>query len=314
VVGVEHADRRRTVEEQLRAFRPDVVATQLIWSDVALRAARARGVPTVLRVPALPVRLDLRHGSMLAPTAVVAISEFVRREVESSQGRRARVIPSPVDLRSALVPEAERRPRFLTMFNPIDVKGGHTFRAVARRMPDLEFAAVPGWRVLRRADGSFDPEMMRRAAQTEGREYDGWMPNDVELSDLANVTILSEREAVREIYAVTRALLVPSVWPEALGRVTVEAFANGIPVVASGVGALADHVGRAGIVVDRHLDAASWEAAIRSLEDPEVTARCAAAGRRIAAEEFSLDRTIDAFAALFESVVALPRGATLDPP
>ena len=47
---------------------------------------------------------------------------------------------------------------------------------------------------------------------------------------------------------VSRAVLVPSLWRESLGRVPMEAMANGIPVVASDRGPLPETLGSAGFV------------------------------------------------------------------
>ena len=52
----------------------------------------------------------------------------------------------------------------------------------------------------------------------------------------------------RDFYRVSRAVLVPSLWRESLGRVPIEAMANGIPVLASDRGALPETMGNAGFV------------------------------------------------------------------
>jgi len=53
----------------------------------------------------------------------------------------------------------------------------------------------------------------------------------------------------RDFYRVSRAVPVPSLWRESLGRVPMEALANGIPVVASDRGALPETLGDAGFVI-----------------------------------------------------------------
>jgi glycosyltransferase involved in cell wall biosynthesis len=154
--------------------------------------------------------------------------------------------------------------------------------------------------------------LISRSPETYGEPYRGWLPEDVDLSDVPNVTMMEPRERVWEIFAVTRILLVPSMWAEALARVSVEAFANGIPVIVSAVGSLADHGRRGGIAVDEFRDAGAWTRTIRQLDDPALRADCVERGRRVAREEFSLDRAVGAFADLLGRVVAVPRGARLD--
>ena len=48
-------------------------------------------------------------------------------------------------------------------------------------------------------------------------------------------------------YALSKLVLMPSLWQETLGRVAVESLANGIPVVASDRGALPETLGDAGL-------------------------------------------------------------------
>jgi len=52
----------------------------------------------------------------------------------------------------------------------------------------------------------------------------------------------------RDFDRVSRAVLVFSLWRESLGRVPMEAMANGIPVVASDRGPLPETLGSAGFV------------------------------------------------------------------
>jgi glycosyltransferase involved in cell wall biosynthesis len=59
-------------------------------------------------------------------------------------------------------------------------------------------------------------------------------------------------------------LIVPSVWNEPFGRIVVEAFAAGVPVIASATGGIPEIVteGRNGFLFDRN-DAAALSMAIR---------------------------------------------------
>jgi glycosyltransferase involved in cell wall biosynthesis len=83
-----------------------------------------------------------------------------------------------------------------------------------------------------------------------------------------------------------RVVLMPSLWRESLGRVPIEAMANGIPVLASDRGALPETLDDAGLVFtipDRCTPASSlvptaqevapWEAVIEALwDDPDFEA------------------------------------------
>ena len=54
----------------------------------------------------------------------------------------------------------------------------------------------------------------------------------------------------RDFYQVSRLLLVPSLWWESFGRVAAEALINGVPVLASSRGGLAETLEQAGILFD----------------------------------------------------------------
>lgn len=81
-------------------------------------------------------------------------------------------------------------------------------------------------------------------------------------------------DAIPALMREARALLVPSVWYEGSPRTIVEAYAAGIPVVASRIGALPDVVsdGRSGLLVTPGAVAA-WATAVRSLLDDDLAAR-----------------------------------------
>ena len=75
-------------------------------------------------------------------------------------------------------------------------------------------------------------------------------------------------DEVARLMSGARAVLVPSVWHEPAGKVVLEAYAAGVPVIASAVGALPEFVDDdvTGFLVPAG-DAAGWEVAARRLLD-----------------------------------------------
>jgi surfactin synthase thioesterase subunit len=98
------------------------------------------------------------------------------------------------------------------MVNPCAVKGISIFLELARRMPQVKFAAIPTW-------GTQEDEMAAMRA-------------------LENVTLLDRMDNIDGLLERTRVMLVPSVWAEARSRIVLEAMSRGVPVLASDVGGL----------------------------------------------------------------------------
>ena len=137
----------------------------------------------------------------------------------------------------------------------------------------------------------------------EGRgTADGLTGLPVDLSGLTNLHRMANTPDPRDFYRVSRVVLMPSLWRESLGRVPIEAMANGIPVLASDRGALPETLGDAGFVftipdrctpasnvVPTAHEVAPWVAVIERLwDDAEFEAehrrrrwlrRCAGLGR-----------------------------------
>jgi glycosyltransferase involved in cell wall biosynthesis len=96
------------------------------------------------------------------------------------------------------------------MINPCAYKGLPIFIKLAAEFPELLFAAVLTW---------------------------GTTENDKATPlQRPNVRLLEPTDDIYRIFAVTRVLLVPSLWAEAKANVITEAMLRGIPVLASDVG------------------------------------------------------------------------------
>src|SRR5262249_46015915 len=137
----------------------------------------------------------------------------------------------------------------------------------------------------------------------------------VDLSDLTNLNRMANTPDPRDFYRVSRVVMMPSLWRESLGRVAVEAMANGIPVLASDRGALPETLGASGFVFtipERHTptsleipsarEVAPWVAAIERLwDDPDFEARHRALAR-VEAQRWEAGRLAEQYEALFRTV------------
>lgn len=193
-----------------------------------------------------------------------------------------RVIPLGVDLEK-FQPDAEARRRIHTQLDlPLaDVPVvGYLGRFVPEKglhllMQSLDTVSVP-WRVLFVGSGPMEKELREWAARSAGR---------------ARIVTGVKHDEVPEYVNAMDLLCAPSQtapnWREQLGRMLLEAFACGVPVIASDSGEIPYVIGDAGLVVGES-DGAGWVNAIsRMLSEPALRAEYAAKGRARAEAEFA---------------------------
>lgn len=155
-----------------------------------------------------PTKTELLHRT----PGIIAVSRHVRDYMRRWGGLESVLIPFPAYGPGPFACLGSWDSGCVTLVNPSAVKGISIFLDLAERLPHVPFAAVPTW-----ATTSADRMALERRS---------------------NVRLLRPAEDVDEIFALTRILLVPSLWGEAFGHVVVEAMLRGIPVLASNVGGL----------------------------------------------------------------------------
>ena len=211
--------------EQIREFEPD-------WTLVSSEDRSQSLLETALK--AHPSRvIYLAHTPQMFPfgpaglytgkrrteligqaTAVVTISRFVSDYIQKWTGFES-FIHHPPHYGSGPFPQCGRVDNgYVLMMNACAVKGISIFLALARALPDRQFAALPGW-------GTTHAE---RTA----------------LDALSNVMLLENRKNLDDILHRTRVLLMPSLWVEGFGMAVVDAMLRGIPVLASNYGGLVE--------------------------------------------------------------------------
>ncbi len=227
--------------DRITALRPDLVLTQLEGSEAIAASAVERSIPVILFVP--DVEFRWHHGALAdSPLVVlVGLSQFVASRVAERLGRAAVCLYPIVRFERYLV--TDRRPRFVTMVNPVREKGIEVTLAVARRLPHREFLLVETW-----------PLSGVRRRELEAR-----------LATLPNVRVRKQTLDMREVYRETAVLLAPSQWNEAFGRVLLEAQVSGIPVVASRIGGIPEALRSGAILLRSDESAAKWAEAVEDV-------------------------------------------------
>jgi glycosyltransferase involved in cell wall biosynthesis len=212
------------------------------WRGVAHRCYRDSALASAAVASSLTVHRALR--TFDAVERYLAVSEFVRRKhVEGG------IQPDRIRVKANFAWPSEPRlgagEYFLFLGRLASEKGVDTLlRAWEIDRPKFPLLVV--------GDGP-EAASLRRSAPP-GVEFRGQVSSD----------------AVGAILAGARALMVPSRWYEAAPRSIIEAYAAGVPVMASDIGALPEAVveGTSGSLVDTE-DPTAWVECVRQLDDAE---------------------------------------------
>lgn len=256
IYTVSHKNREKGIERSIIRFKPNVIITQLMWSDIALKLANKYSIPSIMRVCKVPIKISLAKGSKYAPLAIISTSKFVKEYVLKHWKRESTIINPLVEIGNYLIKKEEFFPyenEFIFMFNPLERKGGLIFKEIVNRLPSLKFGTVLGWSSLKKRPDSntFSKEYIKRITKSEGLVFDGSLPEYVNFDDCNNVKVFPPEDEPKKLYEKIKILLVPSQWEEAFGRVAIESMVNGIPVIASNIAGLRDSVGDGGILIEK---------------------------------------------------------------
>jgi amino acid adenylation domain-containing protein len=211
------------VVEQIREFEPD-------WSLVSSEDRSQSLLEAVLRAHDSRV-IYLAHTPQMFPfgpaglypgkrrteligqtTSIVTISQFVADYIRKWTGFES-FVHHPPHYGSVPFPNfGSIENDYVLMMNACGVKGISIFLALARALPDIKFAALPGWGTTNR----------ERAV----------------LSTLPNVVLINNSKNLDDILRRTRVLLMPSLWVEGFGMAVIDAMVRGIPVLAANWGGL----------------------------------------------------------------------------
>jgi glycosyltransferase involved in cell wall biosynthesis len=210
------------VEELLDEFGPDQVIAcnghPMIFA--ALAAARRRGITTAYAVRGFGYYHrryfdDVDH--------VFTCSQFLTDVYREKLGLASTPLEPPLDWSTVIAPVDSRA--FVTFVHPSPHKGLFLFARLAdmlgSRRPDIPVLVVQSGHTagslnaIRGLDFSKYPQIMAAPPVPTPADY----------------------------FALTRVLLVPSIWEEPFGRVAAEAMVNGIPPIVSNRGSLPHVVG-----------------------------------------------------------------------
>jgi glycogen(starch) synthase len=291
---------RERIAALKRAFAADVVWVYHVNLDVMfhLMTASTHPAPTLCTVHGMftegTVAPDTAYGRVLrAADWVTACSAHAlgetRRQVPEI-GSRSSVIRNGLAMPTLPpTPLSAEPPRLLCVgrIGTIDEKG---FDVAMRAMPAV-LTRFPSARLAIAGDGPARPALERLASElgvAHHVDFLGWIHPDRVLAAMNESTMI----------------LMPSRVPEGFGLVALQAAQMGRPVVASGVGGVAEVVvhGETGLLVDPGDETVLADAIVSLLADPERAVRLGHAGRERAASELGWERHVDAYDALLRRI------------
>jgi glycosyltransferase involved in cell wall biosynthesis len=289
----------------LRRQRPELVQTFLFHANLLGRlAAWGMGVPVAcgIRVAERRKRWHLwadRATSRLVER-YVSVSEAVAR-FSTTEGRlppeKMAVIPNgveiarypaaPHDLTRLGLPPGRRAVTFIGRFDP--QKG---LRWLLETAP-LWLDRLPDHHLLLVGKGPEQPAleaMCRRLSLHERVHFAGWQPD------------------VAGILAASDLLVLPSRW-EGMPNVVLQAMATGIPVVATNVEGVRELLGQGANsqVIPFGDTAALAERIVATASSAAMAAELGRENRQRAAQEFSIDRMVNAYQDLWHAMIAAAR-------
>jgi glycosyltransferase involved in cell wall biosynthesis len=213
------------VDTLSKAFVPDVLIAAnghpMIFE--AMRDARRRGITTAFAVRGYGYD---RRSYFADVNHVFTCSAFLSGVYREKIGLVSTPLEPPLDWSTVTAPVESRA--FVTFVNPSPHKGLFLFARLAdmlgARRPDIPVLVVQSGR----SGGGLNA-----------------IPG-IDFSRYPQIMAAPPVQTPREYFALTRILLVPSIWDEPFGRVAAEALVNGIPPIVSNRGALPDVVERDG--------------------------------------------------------------------
>ena len=215
--------RRRSISRSSTRLVDEFAPDQLIAANghpmirEAIARARRRGMTTSFAVRGFgyydPIYFaDVDH--------VFTCSRYLSDVYRDRIGLVSTPIEPPIDWSTVVAPDESRA--FVTFVNPSPHKGLFLFARLAdmlgSRRPDI-------------------PLLVVQSGQSGGGL--NRVPG-IDFSQYPQIMAAPPVATPAEYFALTRILLVPSVWEEPFGRVAAEAMINGIPALVSDRGALPD--------------------------------------------------------------------------
>ena len=163
-------------------------------------------------------------------------SKSLRQSRPDIPDTECKIYKPPVNYRGYSIDKSQYKPKYVTLSNVNENKGGRLLIQLAKACPEMEFMGILG----------------------------GYR-KQITYSGLPNLKYIQHTTQIKSIYEQTWVQIMPSE-TETWGRTAVEAMSSGIPVVVSPTPGLQECCGTAALYCDRN-DLDSWVSTLRKLKD-----------------------------------------------
>lgn len=221
--AIETNSLNKVLQEQIREFKPDwiLISTEDTSHDL-LQAAYDESPHNIIYLAhtqyMLPFgRLSFQPNKERTELigkckSIITISQYMADYIKESSGFETFVNQPPHFENDNILNVGSFSNKYVLMNNPCAVKGISILLELARLMPKVQFAVIPGW---------------------------GTTPTDLKnMSAYSNITFLKSTSDLNSLFMNASILLMPSIWEEGFGMTTIDAMSRGVPVVSSNNGGL----------------------------------------------------------------------------
>lgn len=256
----------RVFNEICKYNRIKGILTQNSWSETAIKISQKYNCPSIYFLRSPFGELDISKRGEYRCDFIIANSVTTQKYIENKFNRFDSVIIPPLINQDEYLAKFNTK-EYITMINPIQMKGGDIFKEIAKNIPNKKFLAVKGWSHLMN-NNNWDLALLNDLSIGLGISENPLF-NITQFDLISNVTLLNSTEDMKSIYSKTRLLIVPSITPEGGPRVAIEALINGIPVIGSNSGNIPITVGVGGLIVNDLYNITEWVNAISKFDNEE---------------------------------------------
>ncbi|MET0507228.1 MAG: glycosyltransferase family 4 protein, partial [Burkholderiaceae bacterium] len=250
------------------------------WRSVRYRCYRGSGAASAVTATML-VTHRLLGSYRDRVTRYIALNEFCRRKFIEGGLPADRIVLKPNFVASDPPPPDAARDGLLFVGRLSAEKGIETLARAARLMPEARIRVI------------------------------GIGPDEAMLEGVENIELLGLKtgDEVMQWMAQSVALLLPSVWYENFPRTLVEAFAQGLPVIASRIGALGELIehGKTGLLFAVGDPADLARQAQTALSDPQGMRRMGEAARRTYETHYTPEANYVTLMQIYDEAIAARR-------